>query len=92
MMLALGSDSGRTVAADAPDARLGGPTPEGQSQLMLLPGCRTMFEVKGLRAFRGSGFLALGFSGKLWAFGFWGFQGSTAFRASRAFMGLYRAL
>ena len=36
MMLALGPDSGRTVAADAHDARLGRPTLEGQSQLTLM--------------------------------------------------------
>ena len=36
MMLALGPDPGRTVAADAHDARFGRPTREGQSQLMLM--------------------------------------------------------
>ena len=36
MMLALGPDSGRTVAADAPDVRFGGRACEGQSQLMLM--------------------------------------------------------
>ena len=36
MMLALGVDPGRTVAADAPDARFGGRACAGQSQLMLM--------------------------------------------------------
>ena len=36
MMLALGPDSGRTVAADAPDVRFGGRACAGQSQLMLM--------------------------------------------------------
>ena len=37
MMLALGPDSGRTVAADAPDVRFGGRACEGQSH-----GCPTL--------------------------------------------------
>ena len=36
MMLALGPDPGRTVAADAHDARFRGRACEGQSQLMLM--------------------------------------------------------